>query len=166
MTTETEPGMQIRRTGYGSSELSGLIEEIQQEYVRRYGGIDESPLEPGEFQPPDGDFLVGYADGRAVAMGGWRRHDAARGGDVPGRCPGEIRRMYVTPAVRGRGYARRILAGLENTARAAGIDWLVLETGSVQPEAVALYRASGYSDVPAFGYYRDSTQSIHLGKAL
>ena len=166
MTAETGTGMEICRAGYGSADLEVLIAEIQQEYVRRYGGIDESPLEPHEFEPPDGIFLVGYSEGRPVAMGGWRRHDPAKAGAVPGRNPGEIRRMYVTPDARGRGYARRILLGLEESARAAGVDWLVLETGSVQPEAVSLYRACGYTDIPAFGYYRHSPQSIHLGKAL
>ena len=74
--------------------------------------------------------------------------------------------MYVSADVRGRGHARRLLAHLETTARAAGVDWLLLETGSRQPEAIALYRSCGYGDVPAFGYYATAELSVHLGKQL
>ena len=95
--------------------------------------------------------------GRAgVGCGGWRAH----GTDA------EIKRMYVTPAARGRGLARRLLAELERTARAAGHRRVILETGSKQPEAVGLYRSSGYTEIPAYGYYACSPHSMHLGKVL
>jgi hypothetical protein len=54
----------------------------------------------------------------------------------------------------------------ERTAASAGASRMVLETGAPQPEAVALYRSSGYSPIPAFGLYADSKHSIHLGKKL
>ena len=74
--------------------------------------------------------------------------------------------MYVTPSARGRGLARRLLAELERTARAAGHQRVILETGSQQPEAVALYRSAGYTDIPAYGYYACSPDSMHFGKVL
>ncbi len=43
---------------------------------------------------------------------------------------------------------------------------MILETGSVQPEAVALYTSSGYTLVPAFGTYRCEPGSVHLGNDL
>ena len=52
------------------------------------------------------------------------------------------------------------------TAAAAGAGWLVLETGLMQPEAIALYADSGYRPVPAFGHYAAEANSVHLGKAL
>jgi ribosomal protein S18 acetylase RimI-like enzyme len=64
--------------------------------------------------------------------------------------------MYVAPSARGRGHARRILAHLEETARASGIEAMILETGLRQPEAIALYESAGYTPIPAFGHYRDS----------
>jgi GNAT superfamily N-acetyltransferase len=99
-------------------------------------------------------------------MGGWRRHDPATSGDVPGSSPAEIKRMYVIELARGRGHARAILASLEETARASGADWLVLETGHTQPEAISLYRSSGYVDIPHFGHYADAPLAVHLGKPL
>jgi ribosomal protein S18 acetylase RimI-like enzyme len=61
-----------------------------------------------------------------------------------------------------------ILTELETTARAAGIDWLVLETGSPQKSAIELYRSSGYIAVDGrpYGHYVDEPDSVHLGKSL
>ena len=78
----------------------------------------------------------------------------------------ELKRMYVVPGQRGRGFARAMLAHLEVTAAAAGAGWLVLETGLMQPEAIALYQDSGYLPVPAFGHYAAEPNSVHLGKGL
>lgn len=156
----------LRPAGYGDPDVARLVAEVQQEYVRRYGGTDENPIDPAEFAPPSGLFLVGYERQEPVAMGGWRAYALAHGGPVPGRSAAEIRRMFVVPAARGRGHARALLAELERTAAAAGHDWLVLETGLAQPEAIALYRSAGYVDVEKFGYYRHSHQAVHLGKPL
>jgi hypothetical protein len=52
------------------------------------------------------------------------------------------------------------------SAATAGARRMVLETGAPQPEAVALYRSSGYAAIPPFGHYADSPHSIHLGKRL
>jgi GNAT superfamily N-acetyltransferase len=158
--------LDIRLSGYDRADAQLLIAEVQDEYVRRYGGPDETPVDPAEFVAPRGLFVVGYADGAPVAMGGWRRLIT----DDPGRSRGgskaEIKRMYVAESARGLGYARAILARLELAAGASGIEWLVLETGSRQPEAIALYRSSGYQDVPAFGHYACAPLSVHLGKRI
>jgi GNAT superfamily N-acetyltransferase len=76
--------------------------------------------------------------------------------------------MYVAPAARRRGLSRLVLAELEATALAAGIDWLVLETGRPQTSAVGLYRASGYTEVDGtpYGHYIGEPDVVHLGKSL
>jgi GNAT superfamily N-acetyltransferase len=137
-----------------------LTAEVQDEYVRRYGGSggDTSPIDAAEFVDPSGVFVVVYDDGMAIGMGGWRRY----GSDGLG----EIKRMYIRESARGRGLARILLAHLESTAAEAGIVRFVLETGLKQPEAIALYRSSGYVDVPPFGYYADYDDSVHLGKTF
>jgi GNAT superfamily N-acetyltransferase len=141
-----------------------LVEEVQEEYVARYGGRDETPLEPGYFDPPDGSFFVGYLDGRPVATGAWRRR---RDVVVDGIDQvAEIKRMYVVPAARQRGLARAMLAHLEETARQSGAGTMVLETGLEQPEALALYASSGYRPIPGFGFYKDSPLSRCLARRL
>lgn len=158
--------LRISEVGYDHPDARRLIAEVQQEYVRRYGGEDESPVDIGEFTPPDGLFAVGYLDGQAVAMGGWRRHPADHPQTAWAAPVAEIKRMYVAADFRGAGFARAMLAHLEQTAAAAGLRWLILETGDQQPEAIALYHSAGYGDIPAFGHYADSPASVHLGKQV
>ena len=74
--------------------------------------------------------------------------------------------MYATSSHRRQGLATRTLTHLEETAAAAGAEWLVLETGTPQVEALALYAARGYGEVGAFGHYRCSPTAHHLGKRL
>jgi GNAT superfamily N-acetyltransferase len=148
--------MRIDAVPYGHPDAATLIAEVQQEYVVRYGGEDETPVDPAEFALPRGLFLVGYRDEEPVACGGWRSH----GGDA------EIKRMYVIRGARRGGLARKLLAELERTARTAGHRRVILETGYMQPEAVALYRSAGYTPVPPFGHYADTPGSIHFGKII
>lgn len=156
----------IRVVPYDHADVTALVTEVQREYVRRYGGEDTTPLDPATFVPPDGLFLVAYDGGRPAAMGGWRLHDERRDGAVPGERPAELKRMYVVGWARGRGMARAVLAELERTAAEAGCDVMVLEAGRNQPEALALYRSAGYTDIPAYGHYCASDLSVHLGKPL
>ena len=143
----------VDRVGYGHPDALLLIEEVQAEYVRRYGGRDRTPLDPQMFEPPEGSFFVGYLDGRPVTTGAWRRSPVtALGSDRSA----EVKRMYVAPAARGLGLARRMLAHLEADAAAYGAEVIVLETGLAQPEAIALYESSGYTRIPGFGYYKDA----------
>lgn len=149
--------MEIRVVPYDHPDATTLIAAVQAEYEVRYGGHDGTRVHPDEFAPPHGLFLVGYVDDLPVACGGWRAHED---GSV------ELKRMYVAPSARGRGFARQLLAELELSAKRAGHYGVILETGSKQPEAEALYRSSGYTEVPAFGYYADYPSARHLGKSL
>jgi GNAT superfamily N-acetyltransferase len=74
--------------------------------------------------------------------------------------------MYVAPPARRDGLAREILAHLEETARAAGAEAMVLETGMRQPEAIRLYASAGYQPVPGFGYYKDAPLSRCFARSL
>jgi GNAT superfamily N-acetyltransferase len=145
---------------YDHPDAGPLIAEVQQEYVVRYGDVDLTPVDPAEFTPPRGLFLIAYLDGPAVACGGWRVHFGTAGPEA------ELKRMYVAPVARGRGVARAVLAELERTAVAAGYSRMVLETGTKQPEAIGLYTAAGYAEVPKFGYYANEPSAVHLGKIL
>ena len=155
--------LELRAVGYGHPDATALVARVQEEYVARYGGADESPVEPGMFDPPEGLFLVGYVDGVPIATGAWRRSQVRALGGVRGA---EIKRMYVVPEHRGAGHARRVLTELERTAAAAGHDLLVLETGLKQPEAIGLYTSAGYVAIPGFGYYCGSELSRCFAKLL
>ncbi|MET0929045.1 MAG: GNAT family N-acetyltransferase [Aeromicrobium sp.] len=136
-----------------------LTAEVQLEYARRYGGEgDAAPIDTSEFDGAAGAFFMVYIDDVPAAMGGWRRRGDGR--------DAEIKRMYVRPAFQRRGLARTLLAHLETTASEAGVVRLILETGLAQPEAIALYRTAGYSDIPPFGHYAGSPENVSLGKVL
>ncbi|WP_033295257.1 GNAT family N-acetyltransferase [Amycolatopsis jejuensis] len=156
--------MDIRAVAFDHPDAAKLMAEVQLEYVRRYGSEDVTPMDPAEFTPPQGLFLVGYLADVPVASGAWRAHD----GPAPSFRPGdaELKRMYVAESARGRGFARAMLAELERTAWQAGRRRLVLETGTEQPEAIGLYRSSGYAEVPGFGVYADTPESRYYGKNL
>jgi GNAT superfamily N-acetyltransferase len=154
----------IRELRTDHPDVAVLDEEVQAYYVSLYGGPDGSPMDHDEFTPPAGAFFLGYDDDVPVSMGGWRHHSPVA--DYPAQRPAEIKRMYVRSSARGRGLARQMLAHLERTAAAAGADALILETGQVQPDAIALYRSSGFVDIPDFGFYAGEELAVHLGKPL
>jgi GNAT superfamily N-acetyltransferase len=158
------PELEFRQVRYDDPDAVKLIAEVQQEYVQRYGGEDDTPVDPAEFAPPAGLFVVGYLGETPVACGGWRAHDTPEPLFADGDA--EVKRMYVASSVRRRGYARLILAELERTATERGRRRMVLETGTAQPEAIALYTSAGYTAIPKFGQYRCHTSSRCYGKML
>jgi GNAT superfamily N-acetyltransferase len=109
------------------------------------------------FEPPDGVFLVGRDAGRPIVCGGIARFDETRA---------ELKRMYVVPEARGRGFGRELLVALEAEARALGYAAIVLETGELQREAVGLYESAGYASIPCYGPYADRAFSRCYEKRL
>lgn len=96
---------------------------------------------PDEMAPPHGRFLVGYDDGRPVAVGGVR---------PLGRDVAEIKRMYVVPHARSRGLGRALLAALEDAARALGYTRVRLDAGAEQRHSRALFADAGYRPIPPY----------------
>jgi GNAT superfamily N-acetyltransferase len=84
-------------------------------------------------------LLIGVVDGVPVTGGAFRRYDANTA---------ELKRIWTDGAHRRRGYARALLAALEAETLARGYRRLYLITGNRQPEAEALYDATGYTRVP------------------
>ena len=158
--------MNIRRVPFDHPDAVKLDNQVQAEYHVRYGdGGDATYVDPTMFEPPRGLYLIAYDElDRPVATGGWRTQNANDQGYADGDA--ELKRMYVIEEMRGRGLARRILAALEEDARAAGRTRMVLETGTKQPEAVALYTSSGYEPCAKFGYYRFHEESLCFAKPL
>ena len=153
----SESSVAFRRHRYDDGVVHDLIEELQEEYVLRYGGRDDTPVDPEQFAPPTGSFLVASRHGEPVGCGGLRRHDDRQV---------EVKRMFVRIPFRGLGLARVLLAALEDEARGLGYERILMESGTAQPEAMALYESSGYERIPGFGYYRDSPENRCYAKDL
>ena len=158
--------MRIVPVHFDHPDARKLNDEVQLEYAERYGDEgDVTPLDPSMFTPPRGLYLLAYDDAETpVATGAWRSQEQNEEGYTDGDA--ELKRMYVVQAARGQGLARRILAELESDARAAGRKRMVLETGTMQPEAMSLYASSGYAPTQKFGLYRFEPQSRCFAKQL
>ena len=156
--------LRIERLPISHPDAQLLVEAVQQEYVVRYGGRDRTPMVASELDPPSGAFYVGYREDRPVMTGAWRfRDDVQRLGSAR---PAEVKRMYVVPAARREGLARLMLAHLEATARTAGAEVMIMETGTAQPEAMSLYLGAGYQSIEPFGHYRGAPRNRCYGRRL
>ncbi|SNT65282.1 Acetyltransferase (GNAT) family protein [Asanoa hainanensis] len=150
--------LDIKRLPFTAPESVALVTELMIDLGARYGSSgDDTPVDPTDFSPPNGDFLVAFLDGEPVGCAGWRVHGAEEA---------ELKRMYTAPAGRRRGVAKAVLRAIEDSAREAGRKRLILETGDKQPEAIAFYVANGYERIPDFGYYRDSPGVRSYGRVL
>lgn len=158
--------VELRRVSFDHPDAVKLNDLVQREYAERYQSEgDTTPLEPAMFEPPRGLYLIAYDEnGTPLATGGWRAQDANELGNSDGDA--EIKRMFVVDEARRRGLARRILAALEDDARSAGRMRMVLETGTEQPEAIALYTSDGYEPCARFGHYRFEVRSRCYAKPL
>lgn len=78
----------------------------------------------------------------------------------------EVKRMYVRPQLRGMGFAKRMLARLEEHARQQEISLLRLETGIYQVEAIGLYERMGFQKIGPFGEYRLDPNSLYYEKRI
>ena len=78
----------------------------------------------------------------------------------------EVKRMYISPESRKKGIATKILYELEKWAFELSYEKCILETGKKQPEAIGLYKKSGYTQIPNYGQYSGVENSVCFEKEL
>ena len=124
----------------------------------------------GELYPPEGNYLLDVSellvDGVTVVVARDAEDAIGMGALVLKDGYAEIKRMFVRPEARGSGTAQGILQSLEQVARDQGVSTLKLETGPLQPAALAFYGRNGYNRIPAFGDYPEGEYSVFYGKQL
>ncbi|HWJ75169.1 MAG TPA: GNAT family N-acetyltransferase [Kaistia sp.] len=120
-----------------------LVEQLTDEYARRYGEFFGEPADaemnrypPELFAPPHGNFVLLLRDGVAIAGGAFKRYDETTA---------EVKRVWTDHRYRRQGLARVVLAELEEQARRQDYRRFYLTTGFRQPEARSLYLTSGYA---------------------
>jgi ribosomal protein S18 acetylase RimI-like enzyme len=111
---------------------------------------------PGEYAAPDGALLLAYVDAQAVGCVALRKVDASRG---------EMKRLFVSSAARGRGIGRALLDRVMQEARHIGYHELVLDTLPAMTEAQALYRAEGFVDIAPYATH-PAPGTLCFGKPL
>ncbi|WP_138468534.1 helix-turn-helix domain-containing GNAT family N-acetyltransferase [Poseidonocella sp. HB161398] len=133
--------------------------EYYAELGRRFAqGFDVSlsrDPQAADMVPPKGSFLLAYSDGLPAGCVGIKG---------AGDGTAEIKRLWVDPLTRGHGLARRLMTASEDRARELGIRVLRLDTNSALPEAVALYRRTGWTEIPRFN--DDPYPDLFFEKAL
>src|SRR6266550_3825417 len=132
VTIEAEP--------FESPDARRLIAELDAHLASRYPPEQRfgPNLKPAQIAPGIGTFVIARADGKAVGCGALRVLDETTA---------EVKRMYVEPALRGRGVAKEMLEHLEAVAATMGAHKLVLETGVYQEEAIGLYVRAGFRQI-------------------
>ena len=97
---------------------------------------------PGDYTPPSGRLLLAYVDDRlagCVALRDLR----------DGTC--EMKRLYLRPNVRGKGYGRELAQAIIDEARQIGYQRMCLDTlPGRMDQALALYRSLGFKEIPPY----------------
>jgi GNAT superfamily N-acetyltransferase len=148
--------IKLQRTTSDNEDFRLLISELDKELRSRYqekqGIYDRYNII--ENNP---NVVIAYREELPVGCGCFKKFDDRSV---------EIKRMFVRPEYRGQKIAASILQQLENWAIELNISGTVLETGIKQPDAIHLYRKSGYIVVENYGPYKGLPESICMQKNL
>ena len=147
----------LGRTTPDNPDFLMLVEELDKELWVRYPVIQEK-FAPHNKVDGTGRIVLAYSDGKTVGCGCFRPMDEE--GTI------EIKRMYVLPALRGRGIAGLILNELETWGKKEGFTESKLETGRNQPEAISIYERNHYKVIPNYPPYANMAESVCMAKAL
>jgi len=121
--------------------LGEYYAELARRFTRGFDVAQSRDPEARDMVPPRGAFLVALSDGLPIGC------VALKGA---GDGMGEIKRLWIAPSARGLGLARQLMQAIEDAARALGIAVLRLDTNSALPEALRLYRSSGWTEIDRF----------------
>jgi GNAT superfamily N-acetyltransferase len=147
----------IRPATIADALASGIFDELDEDLKTRYPASWIPATDPHQYQGAGGCVVLATAGPEVIGCGAFRLFDDETV---------EIKRMFVRGAYRGRGIARRIVEALEHEARARGYIAAVLETGTRQPEAIALYITCGYEPIERYGDYAQYARSVCFRKNL
>lgn len=140
----------------GHPDVRRLLDEGEMLMARLYPAESNHILDRERLFDRDVHFVGAMTGGRCVGCGAL----------VAKAEYGEIKRMFVDPLARGQRIGGRILTALEDIAARQGIPVVRLETGVLQPAAIALYRRAGYRECPPFGDYGPDPNSLFMEKHL
>jgi putative acetyltransferase len=149
-------GPVIAREDPGGPEARALLEASHRMMVELFDPDSNHFLGIDALRAPEISFFVARLDGRAVGCGALARRAGY----------GEVKSMFVDPGTRRAGVAAALMARLEAEARAAGLEWMKLETGNLLHAAHALYGRCGFAVCGPFGEYEAHPQSVFMEKRL
>lgn len=121
--------------------LQAYYDELARRFATGFDVALSRDPDAADMIRPRGTFLLAWSEGLPVGCVGLK----GDGGDLA-----EVKRLWVSPSVRGQGLARRLMAAVEDAARELSIGVLRLDTNSALPEAIELYRRTGWVEIPRF----------------
>ncbi len=148
--------IEIKRADPREAEYVQLLNASDDYAASLYPAESNHMLDIETLLRPQMNFFGVIVDGAAKGCGGFWAHEEYV----------EIKRVFIDPSARGIGLSRKLMAVLENRARAMGFKIARLETGISQPEALGLYRMLGYVDRSPFGEYKLDPLSVFMEKML
>lgn len=149
--------IQVRLESPASPDAMQLIEELQAHLGAQYPVESQHGYSIEQLLRERVAFFVARLAGDVAGCGGVQHYTDGYG---------ELKRMYVRPAFRGRGVARALLERLAAQALRDGAAALRLETGIHQHEAIALYVSAGFREIGPFGPYTEDPNSRFFEKPL
>jgi putative acetyltransferase len=150
-------GSTIRQLSPSHPDSIQLISELDAVLAQHTPREHMFGLHAGEEEDPRLRFFVLEVDDAIAGCGALRELEPQMA---------ELKRMFVRPAFRGKGYGRFLLNALEHCAADLGVTRLRLETGPTLSTALTLYRSSGFVDIPKYGEYVRSPTSVCMEKRL
>lgn len=147
---------ELLKTNSTNKDFIKLTELLDNNLNTIYGGLQEKYNKLNNLSYIK-DAIVIYSENTPVACGAFKEYDALSV---------EIKRIFVKNEFRRNGLAKLILSELETIAKLRGYQTAVLQTGSKQPEAIELYKSSGYRVIENYGPYIGDDNSICMKKSL
>ena len=149
--------MIITQESPNQADIIAMLEALDAYCGRLYPAESNHLMDVASLMQPGVTFLVARDEqGRAAGCAALVERGAY----------GEVKRMYVHPAQRGRGTGARLLAAIVRRATDAGLASLKLETGISQPEALGLYQRAGFTRCAPFGHYQSDPLSLFMERPL
>ncbi|HEY5690433.1 MAG TPA: GNAT family N-acetyltransferase [Cyclobacteriaceae bacterium] len=146
----------IIKTDASHRDFVALVDLLDQELAERDGEMHAYYHQFNEISRIK-FAIITYKDGIPVGCGALKEFE---------KDTQEVKRMYVLPEMRGQGIASGILKELEHWAMKQGYKKCILETGKNQPEAIELYKKSGYKIIANYGQYISIENSVCFEKLL
>ena len=130
--------------------LSWIGDEIKKHYnldtfsilgqsIRDYA--EKSVEEFASYKPPEGIFYILQVNDKIIGMGAFRKLKVDTG---------EVKRMYIRPEFRGKGFGKALLKQLLNMGNQFGCSRILLDTGGFMSAAQHVYRSAGFQEIAKY----------------
>jgi GNAT superfamily N-acetyltransferase len=146
----------LTRTNSENKDFIALVKLLDADLAKRDG---EDHAFYAQFNKIDmiRQAVVAFEDGTPVGCGAIKEF-------APGVM--EVKRMYTSIDHRKKGIASKVLDELEKWGLETGYAKAILETGTKQFEAIAMYSSLGYERIDNYGQYAGIANSVCFEKQL